>query len=164
MRKRLRIMRGLHLARAAILARVAGLGKNVVPSFGFSLCGGERGSWTQLVQGFRENRLRSWLAQISVSIRGVHNFRKTWLGLGKPSPPSRPHDARDFCSTASLVKFTNTVDFSKLIRSIWLMGICTSLSESRWPVLTTNWPISQLWSSIMKSQTWPRVPSAAWRL
>ncbi len=52
MRKRLRIMPGLHLARAAILARVARLGKMLSRRLGFRFAAVSGGSWTQLVQGF----------------------------------------------------------------------------------------------------------------
>lgn len=42
------------------------------------------------------------------------------------------------CSTAALVKFTNTLDSSQLIRSTVRVGISTSLPENRCPVLMTS--------------------------
>ena len=47
-------MRRFHLARAAILARVAGFGKNVVPLPGFWR--GGFGIWPQRVKCLREHR------------------------------------------------------------------------------------------------------------
>jgi hypothetical protein len=52
--KRLCVMRCLHFARAAILARVKGFGKNVVPFFGFWI--GCRRIRPQSVKCLRENR------------------------------------------------------------------------------------------------------------
>ena len=48
------------------------------------------------------------------------------------------------------------------IRSAWLAGFSTSWPENRRPGLMTGCGIAQLWSSIMKSQMWPLVPSDAW--
>ena len=56
MRKGLWAMLGLHLVRAAILARVARFGKGVVPFFGFGTGGGRFWSGAQAVEGFLENR------------------------------------------------------------------------------------------------------------
>ncbi len=64
-----------------------------------------------------------------------------------------------FCSTASLVKFTNTVDFFKIDPVNFQLivesqALLYPKADGRF--WTTNSPIAQLWSSIMKSQTWPR--------
>jgi hypothetical protein len=49
-------MSRLHLARTAILTRVAGFGKSVVPFFGLWTCEGLLGIWAQPVQCFWKNR------------------------------------------------------------------------------------------------------------
>ena len=65
--KRLCVMRGFHFARAAILPRVAGSGKNVVALFGF-----RRGGlkiWPQCMERLRENR----------SLRHCREFGCKWF-------------------------------------------------------------------------------------
>ena len=54
MRKGLRVVRRLHLARAAVLARVAGFGKNVVPFWRFWI--GCLGIGPQAVKRLLEDR------------------------------------------------------------------------------------------------------------
>ena len=49
-------MRGFHLARAAILAHVAGFGKNVVPLFGLWMRQGLLLIGSERVQGLRKGR------------------------------------------------------------------------------------------------------------
>ena len=61
------VMRCFHFARAAILARVAGSGKNVVALFGFRR-GGFR-IWPQCVERLRENR----------SLRHCREFGCKWF-------------------------------------------------------------------------------------
>ena len=73
--KRLCVMRSFHFARAAILPRVAGFGKNVVALFGFR--GGGFRNGPQGVERLRENR----------SLRHCREFGCEWLhkfiyGLG----------------------------------------------------------------------------------
>jgi ABC-type uncharacterized transport system permease subunit len=65
--KGLVVMRSFHLARAAILAQVAGFGKNVVPLFGFWIGHGFLLIGPHLMEGLRKN----WSLQFGCMFGGV---------------------------------------------------------------------------------------------
>ena len=70
MGKGLGALRGLHLTRAAILARIAGLGENIIPLLTWS---GRLEIWPLPVQRLRENRSLGYFRKFGLGC--LHNFR-----------------------------------------------------------------------------------------
>ena len=80
--------------------------------------------------------------------------------------PDDPHAPRNYWCAAFVAPrgVGKTQSLARLIHTLEQRGMANASGPvNRWPVLMTSCWMAQLLSSIRKLQTWPVIPSVAWR-